>query len=131
MRFCRKTALRARSGTSTKRSPTQGDVSPTLNTFEATSTPTVEAILVPTTNAASSTTESTSPGNLVTTILTEATTPTTIELETISTTTIHLEMVEPTSDDFTKYKELMGLNLQKLYKIEHNDNKLGNVSDYE
>jgi len=40
-------------------------------------------------------------------------------------------MVKPTSDGFTKYKGLMGLNLKKFYKIEYNNNTRGNVSDYE
>ncbi|KAF9278383.1 hypothetical protein BGZ74_003116, partial [Mortierella antarctica] len=57
---------------------------------------------------------------------TGATTPASIEFGTTSPkTTVHLESVDPTSDVFTEYKGLMGLNLQKLYKIEYNDNKRG------
>ncbi|KAF9321224.1 hypothetical protein BG003_003048, partial [Podila horticola] len=45
--------------------------------------------------------------------------------------TIHLEPVDSTSEDFAKYRQLMGLNLQRLYRIEYNDNDRGNVSGQE
>ncbi|KAG0091707.1 hypothetical protein BGZ92_011894 [Podila epicladia] len=64
-------------------------------------------------------------------------TPCTIEATTASSrveeslshnTTIHLERVDSTSEDFAMYRQMMGMNLQRLYRIEYNDNNRGKVS---
>ncbi|KAG0098376.1 hypothetical protein BGZ93_000279 [Podila epicladia] len=67
-------------------------------------------------------------------------TPCTIEATTASSrveeslshnTTIHLERVDSTSEDFAMYRQMMGMNLQRLYRIEYNDNNRGKVSGQE
>ncbi|KAF9327245.1 hypothetical protein BG006_009414, partial [Podila minutissima] len=54
-----------------------------------------------------------------------------VEETLVPNTSIHLEPVDSTSEDFAKYRQMMGMNLQRLYRIEYNDNNRGKVSGYE